>query len=183
LTGLPPSHLLTATGRLVDIVHPDPAAVDIRDIAHSLSRLCRWGGHVSMPGIPHYSVAQHSLMVCQHVPPALELVGLLHDATEAYLGDVIGPLKALLPAYVELESRWALAIGERFGLGKQLAELPAEVKEADRRALATERRDLIAGSSKLPQEAEPYAFKLGYLAVEFAQDAFLNRFDRLGGVR
>lgn len=174
------SHLLTASGRLIDLANPDPAAVYIGDIAHALARLCRWNGHVT---VPIFSVAQHSLMVSEQVPAPLALVGLLHDATEAYLGDVIGPLKKLMPLYLELEKRWALAIGERYGLGVALAELPPEVKEADARSLATERRDIVARNPAFEQQpmGEPYGFELRYLAVEFAADAFLNRFDRLMG--
>lgn len=171
-----PAHLITATGLLVDLRAPDPAQIDVRDIAHALSRLCRWGGHVRIPVL---SVAQHSSMVSEVVPPALALVGLLHDATEAYLGDVVAPIKAMLPAFAALEREWALAIGERFGLGAQLADLPLEVKEADARMLATERRDLVAPNKHFRVEAEPYDFKIGYLAQEFAKDAFLARFSRL----
>jgi uncharacterized protein len=181
-----PAHIPTATGRTVDILHPDPSAVEIRDIAHSLARLCRWGGHV-LKGERYpfsiFSVAQHSLVVSDRVPPELGMVGLLHDATKAYLGDVIAPLKKMFPAYLALEYEWALAIGERFGLGRQLADIPAEVAEADARSRATERRDLIAPGAKLvPAPAgEPYPFRLDMIAPEFAEDAFLARFDRLNG--
>jgi 5'-deoxynucleotidase YfbR-like HD superfamily hydrolase len=187
-TAIPSAHIPTSTGRMVDIIHPDPAAVDIRDIAHSLARLCRWGGHV-LKGerYPYsiFSVAQHSLVVSDRVPSELAMVGLLHDATEAYLGDVIAPLKKLVPSYLALEYEWALAIGERFGLGRQLADIPGEVAEADARSRATERRDLIALGAKFTPvpAAEPYPFRLDMIAPEHAEDAFLARFDRLGGQR
>lgn len=172
----------TASGALVDLAHPDPAAVDIRDIAHSLARVCRFGGHVRpATGPAWYSVAQHSLLVEHLTPAPLAMVALLHDATEAYLGDVTAPLKALLGAvYLDLERGWALAIGQRFGLGAALAELPPEVAAADRRALATERRDMVAPSS-WRVDAEPHPARIAYLAPEFACDAFLNRFDVLSG--
>jgi uncharacterized protein len=175
----------TITGQVVDLLQPDPAAVDIRDIAYSLARICRWNGYVKYAT---YSVAQHSILVSESVPPPLALAGLLHDAAEAYLGDVDSRLKKLLPVYVELERAWALAIGERFGLGVSLADPPPEVLEADARSLATERRDLtrpLARGPAMPPAdlAAPYDITLGYLATEFAADAFLNRFDRLTGGR
>lgn len=173
--------LLTASGAMVDLSQPDPAVVSIRDIAHALARLTRWGGHIRKPW---YSVAQHSLMVADTdrlgCPPELALVALMHDATEAYLGDVTAPVKALVPAFAALERGWALAIGERFGLGAQLADLPAEVKSRDQRALATERRDLLAPGRWKPA-AEPFGPPIEYLPPEFAADAFLNRFNRLTG--
>jgi hypothetical protein len=172
----PTASSITASGALIDLLTPDPAMVDVRDIAHSLARLCRWNGHVRAPIL---SVAQHSVMVSEVVPPALALAGLLHDAAEAYLGDVIGPLKPLFPAFVDLERRWALVIGERFGLGTQLADLAPEVVEADARMLATERRDMVAPNKRFTLVAVPYDFKIGYMGLEYAEDAFLARFNRL----
>jgi 5'-deoxynucleotidase YfbR-like HD superfamily hydrolase len=181
------THLLTVSGRLVDLTTPDPSAISIRDIAHSLARLCRWNGHVKKsPKYPFeiFSVAQHSLMVADEgmdgCPPEFALVALLHDATEAYLGDKSTPVKALSPAFAELERKWALAIGERFGLGAQLADLPPVVKERDARALATERRDLMPPAAWKP-EGEPFPYVVDYLHPANAEDAFLNRFDRLTG--
>lgn len=83
--------MCTVTKKLIDLSAPDPALIDRRDIAHALGQLCRYGGHTPC----HYSVAEHSLYVAAALPPALRLHGLLHDAHEAYLGDVISPVKRL----------------------------------------------------------------------------------------
>jgi hypothetical protein len=174
------NRLLTASGVLVDIANPDPAAIRIVDIAHALSRICRFGGHVV---VYPYSVAQHSLMVSEFVPPDMAMAGLLHDAAEAYLGDLVSPVKALLPDYLELERRWNLAIGERFGLGDQLANQHEAIKAADAVALATERRDLMPANPGWKPPGVPYAQPVQGMGVEFAKDSFLNRFDRLGGQR
>jgi 5'-deoxynucleotidase YfbR-like HD superfamily hydrolase len=77
------------------------------------------------------------------VPPHLALQGLMHDAPEAYLGDVIRPLKYELPNYLEIERQLWRVIAYRFGLPE---ELSTEVKHADNVALMTERRDLIIES-------------------------------------
>lgn len=63
--------------------------IDINDIAHHLSMICRWGG--GTPGF--YSVAEHSVRVAAKLPDKLKLWGLLHDAAEAYLGDHVRPMK------------------------------------------------------------------------------------------
>jgi hypothetical protein len=121
--------------------------VQISAIVHALSMICRFNGHCHS----FYSVAQHSCLVADLVvmdllEPQHELVALLHDATEAYLGDVVRPLKLTIAmdAYRELEHRWAMAIGWAFGLGNALAELPEVVKIADRKMLDRERVDLLA---------------------------------------
>jgi len=130
------SWILTYTGRRFDLLEPTAAMVSPQDLAHALARLCRFNGHC----VTHYSVAQHSCFVADLVPAGDQLAALLHDATEAYVGDMVRPLKDLLPEYREIEHRIWLAICERFLLDPIL---PASVKRADLVALATERRDLM----------------------------------------
>lgn len=175
-----------SSGGYVNIDNPDPKQIHIEDIAHSLSRICRFGGHVRRD-LATYTVAQHSILVSETVPPELAIVGLLHDAEEAYLGDMIRPVKQYLyeqaPAFKQLVRDWRLAIGEAFGLGAQLADVPHEVMVADERALATEKRDVLAPARWWTTSLEPHeGFRIGYLAPEFARGAFLARFDRLKGV-
>lgn len=84
------SVMITYTNRLVDIIdlaNSDP--LSIKDIAHSLSNKCRFNGHCRK----FYSVAEHSICCSILAPGYLKLSALLHDATEAYLGDITGPIK------------------------------------------------------------------------------------------
>lgn len=90
----------TASGNEINILDPMPSAISIRDIAHALSNQCRFNGHVRH----FYSVAEHSVLV-SHLLEELhphdkdtQLAGLLHDAAEAYMGDMISPMKFSLAA-------------------------------------------------------------------------------------
>jgi len=130
---------LTFSGRQFYPMSPLPAEVCLEDIAHALANICRFGGHCRQ----FYSVAQHSILVAMQLPPELQLQGLLHDATEAYCGDMVQPLKLHLPEFKEIEWRIWHAIALKFGLP---FELDPRVKEADVRALMTERRDLLPAS-------------------------------------
>lgn len=151
---------LTVSGRRFWPADPRLDDISIGDIAHALSMQCRFGGHSQA----FYSVAQHSVLVARQCSPGNALVGLLHDATEAYLQDIIRPLKRELRAiYKPLELAWAHAIGLVFGLGDRLAEVPDEVHAADRAVLVAEHRDLMApcpewplGESQLPR-IEPWS--------------------------
>lgn len=127
------------SGQFFDLVDPTPDMIHISDIGHALSMLCRYNGHCA----DFYSIAQHSVLVSHIVPEHLAMVGLLHDAAEAYLGDVTRPLKQLLGDYEYLESRIWRAICDRFDFGLEDYAMPGEVKFADNQALVTEVRDLM----------------------------------------
>lgn len=104
----------TRSGNHFDFERPstyDIKADDlIKEIAYALCNIKRFTGHTN------YSVAQHSFMVSMYLPTQDALMGLMHDAHEAYVGDVSGPLKSLLPDYRKLEEEVALALRTRFGL-------------------------------------------------------------------
>ena len=79
--------MMTFTGIQFFIADPDPEAIRVVDVAHALSMICRFGGHVS----EFYSVAQHSVLASEWCDPRLAAEVLIHDAAEAYVGDVIYP--------------------------------------------------------------------------------------------
>lgn len=168
---------ITFTGQRLYLLDPEPSKIEINDIAHALSRQCRFNGHTR----EFYSVAQHSVLVSKLVPqgvPIVALCGLLHDATEAFLGDMIRPLKRLLPAYSELEAMWWEAIARAYKLPLQLPEV---VKHADHVMLQTERRDLlnpVAGVEFLEDRAgyQPAHQRIKPMNPDQARTAFLDRF-------
>lgn len=98
------SEIMTCSKKMFDPLHPDETLIDIADIAHSLSMLCRANGHF----MTFYSVGQHSINCMREAQargysPRLQLACLLHDASEAYLSDVTRPVKQELPQYKLIE--------------------------------------------------------------------------------
>lgn len=119
---------------------PHPEDIRFTDIANGLARICRFNGQLD-PAVEHYSVAQHSVLVSYLVPQEFALEALLHDAAEAYVGDMIRPLKLQDEIYRAAEHQIDQVIRAKFGLP---AELSPEVKHADNVMAATERRDLLS---------------------------------------
>ena len=178
----PPPYVQTRSGRRVHLLRPDPADLELSDIALGLSRTARFNGQTDR----FYSVAEHSVRVSnvlgmfdsKHLPEYAELWGLMHDAAEAYLGDVVGPLKALLPTYQGLEAVMMRAVATRFGLPD---EPPKIVWDVDRALLVREAHDLMGDPSwswgmhaeyMVPDEIVPWT-------AEEAEAAFLRRFEEL----
>ena len=154
---------------------PRPEDICIDDIAHALARTCRFGGHTT----DFYSVAQHSVMVSHIVQPELAFVGLMHDATEAYCGDVVQPLKYALPDYLNIEDCIWEAVAARFNLPAFISQ---EVKHADNVALVTERRDLIQHQRQWGEWTRAYTpleNKILPLTPEEAEAVFIIRFNQL----
>jgi hypothetical protein len=172
------SNIKLYSGGYINLLSPQPEDIHLIDIAHGLSNLCRFTGHTAR----FYSVAQHSVLVSLLIEdPALRLVALLHDAAEAYLGDVSSPLKRLLPEYQCIERRFEEVIAERFGFS--YGHL-AKVKRADFRALATEKRDLMASHPLDAQEWEilkdgkikPYHQIIDAMLPEMAHNQLIGRY-------
>lgn len=167
----------TYTGKAFSLLDPRPEDVDPIDVAASLSRQCRFNGHVRCS---HYSVADHSIRVSTILPRAFRLQGLLHDAAEAYLGDIIRPLKKVLGPVVEVvETGIARAIGERFSV--DLVNLPPSIHNADNILLATEKRDIMARPPRpwrpLP---EPLPGTIFPLSQAEAERVFLELLGEMG---
>lgn len=164
----------TFSGRRFYPLSPRPDEVDPADIAHALSLLCRYGGHVDR----FYSVAEHCVLMSQAVAPEHALAALLHDATEAYVVDVPRPLKLQLAGYREIEDQVWLAIAYRFGLD---VELPASVKDADNRILLTERAALMPRAERWGVDDTHQALEVviaGWSPAE-AELAYRRRLDEL----
>lgn len=163
--------MITAGGLYFDFLDPQPEQIQLTDIAWGLSNCCRFNGHVQT----FYSVAQHSVLVSLIVPEDQALAALLHDASEAYTGDMVKPLKQLLPDFKAVEKRIETAIASKFGLP---VEMSAEIKNADLRLLRTEQRDLTAaaGDNWNGLDAyEPLPDRIDPLLPQQAFDLFWNR--------
>lgn len=158
-------------------LEPRPEDVSIVDIAHALANVCRFAGHVS----EHYSVAQHSVLVSKLVAPEDALWGLMHDAAEAYTGDLPRPIKRAIPQFAKIEERLLEVIAQRFNL---TLPVPTGVWYFDNVVLAMEARDLFASGpveqwtkalavEPLPEKIEPWP-------EGFGAHRFLRRAAELG---
>jgi hypothetical protein len=125
-----PNCIRTNSGVYFNLLEPTAEMIKIEDIAHALSRLPRFGGHLN----PDWTVAQHSMQVAYHCKQH-RLEALLHDASEAYLMDLPTPIKKLIPDYYAMEERINLVIAAKFNL---VYPWPEEVKRADQLMLETE---------------------------------------------
>jgi len=177
----------TAGGRRYTPFAPRPEQIVIFDIAHALAHKARFNGHAHA----FYSVAEHSVLVADALPPHLALWGLLHDAAEAYLPDIASPIKPYfsihLPplghlSFAALEALTLDIIAEALQLPRPYTWSDPAVVAADLALLETERRALMA------PPPEPWATERFYnpaipapacLPPDFARRAFLDRYDAL----
>lgn len=131
----------TYSGRKFHFLDPKPDEIEIGDIAYALARLPRWNAATETV----ISVAQHSLYVFKilaHVgyPDMILMQGLMHDAAEAYLGDVASPIKARMPEFQAMELIVEAAIFDKYGIARPIDPI---VKAADRELYRWEYRDLM----------------------------------------
>jgi len=168
--------ILTSSGSYFNLLAPSPYDISIDDIAHALSHICRFTGHVR----EFYSVAQHSYHASYLVPSEHALAALLHDAAEAYVGDVASPLKRLLPDYKSIEARVEAAVCSRFYISLPLDPC---VKQADLIMLATEKRDLmpwmLSDNWEILNDISPEPKKLVPMSPPVARHVFMTRFFEL----
>lgn len=172
----------------MDLADPNPGEIHLSDIARSLSRIARFNGLTSR----FYSVAEHSVHCVRAferhaagdilADPWLRDIArdiLMHDAAEAYLGDVASPLKALLPEYRRLETRMEAAIAARFDLA---GSAPEWVKRCDLEMLAAEKAALMPGAGTWPVVAgvTPPPITPWCLDPELAEREFLVMAEMLG---
>lgn len=154
--------ILTASGRTPDLACLATHDVSLGDIAHALGHLVRFNGHTSR----HYSVLEHSLLVerIAHqsgASPMERLCALLHDAHEAYIGDVASPVKALMgDAWRATEARIAHVVRKALGISTAWLSYSQRIHGYDMRALATERRDLM------PHTPDDWLCLRGHPAIE-----------------
>ncbi len=173
----------TYTGRQFHFKDPRAEEVDIEDIAHSLSMLCRYNGHVS----DFYSVAEHSVLISDFIRAEggdrdLALAALLHDAAETYIGDISRPVKyaVLPPEFKEYENELDRVIFEKFGLTFPYS---THINDLDARILQDERMQGMSQSENLwgTDDLEPLGLTLRFWGPAKAKAKFLQRFEMLHG--
>jgi 5'-deoxynucleotidase YfbR-like HD superfamily hydrolase len=167
-----------ASGQQFWPLDPYITEISVDDIAHHLGMICRYGGATKF----HYSVAQHVVLICRWLraagrSPMEQFWGLHHDDSEAYIGDVIRPLKPEIKGYFAIEDHLMGAIADRFGLSPKM---PAIVKEADFRICADE-RDLCLTPCVEPwgQHLEPLGVEILKWSPEEARAQYLQEHYRL----
>lgn len=142
-----------STGQMWSVMNPLPEDVDIRSIAAGLSRQCRYGGQLR-DDVEFYSVAEHCVLMTEWArdqglliwrEDALKL--FLHDASEAYCGDMPSPAKEIMPEFKSWENLTQAACEKAFGLDiatkSGIGISKEEIKAIDRRIRIDERKALI----------------------------------------
>lgn len=201
----------TVSGTAVDLLAPTRDQIKLGDIAHSLARIARFNGHTEPPGI--WSVADHSVLVMMIVhnnipcaPPLLRLAALLHDAQEAFIGDIISPMKSAIrdslraelenqnvqeyrqdaiigAAFSAIAANVQAQIHMQFGLPRALPnEWAQAVKIADLMALSIERRDLLPEGEREwgPLPEPPEALKTwAWFSFSESEARFLHEMNKL----
>ena len=165
----------TATGTPFDLFDPNPDDVHLQDIATGLAHTCRFGGHCR----PFYSVAQHSILVSREFSDSrLQLLGLLHDGAEAYIGDIPRPLKTEVDLFDAVEQRILDAIWSALAVDPPTEEEWTRVMNADDRLLAYEAAHLLEdGSWADPAPSLEYDLKSASTPV--VREQFLERAESL----
>lgn len=137
-----PAMIETYTGIMFDMLDPKPRMIDIRDIAHAGSLLCRWTGHTKY----HYSIAQHELLGSYIVPEEFALEFLMHDAAESYVNDMSRPLKHMTDCgkhYRPVEDRIQSLIRTKYGLPKVQSPV---IHEIDNAMLLAEKQQIMGNA-------------------------------------
>lgn len=181
---------MLASGALFDLLDPEGSEFTLYDIAHGLGRVCRFAGHTNR----FYTVAEHCVHVSRLVgaeeeaTPMLARAALLHDASEAFIGDVTRPLKALLPDYRKIEATVELAIANRFLDGNVELFAHPLIKTFDTAMCVIEARNTMPSApgywTSIRVEADTWEktrdVRLNYDKPDYASALWLRHWNRLG---
>jgi len=166
----------TVSGLWFSFDKPTTAMVSLHDVAHSLSCLNRYNGHAKRP----YNVAQHSVLCSRRAPDELKLEALLHDAHEAYVGDMSSPLKTLIPEYRVISDRAERVVRLFFALPPMMTP---EVKTIDLRMLVTEAKQFgfdwwgshgVDPYPHIPTLEQPWSQQRSYIEFMNAYTAYAD---------
>ena len=149
-----PNCIRTYTGIYMNVFEPTAEMICIEDIAHALSNICRFGGHLP----EFYSVGQHSVFCSKIAGDEHKLEALMHDAAEAYILDMSRPIKQGLSNYKEIEDRLMRLIADKFGFSYPLSEavkgVDNDMLELEWYALMLQDADFDAIQCWSPKDAE-----------------------------
>lgn len=174
------SYMKSYTGHKIDPLNPMADQIELRDIAHALSLLCRGNGQVTH----FYSVAQHCINCSLEAKERgesvrIQLGCLLHDASESYMSDVIRPIKQHMPVYYEIEDRFLNAVYEKFGLSNLTEEERRIIKEIDDQLLVYDLVELL--NEPMPEEG--YKFKrtpdVAFVPFEEVEKCYFDMAEKL----
>ena len=174
----------TFSGLIIDPLNLQSDQILIEDIAHALAFQCRFNGHCKY----FYSIAQHSVLVANFCGNTLyssmvRLFGLLHDAAEAYLGDMISPLKNVIPEYKNYEIIIRDQIFTKFCGRTQNDSEQRLIKTIDTRLLLTEALILMPSCGEnWRNDMIPFPIKFSCQTPIMAEQTFLQRFKRLNKI-
>jgi len=162
----------TFTGKEFNLMNPTLESIDIRDIAHGLSNICRYTGQTRY----HYSVAQHSILVSGFAHTMNAFAALLHDAAEAYTSDIPTPLKDLVPGFYDIEERIQSLVYAKFDV--KFIDF-SELKILDCQIMTTEVKELMPNKiwGEFPYNAMPV--DILPLTPKKVEGMFLRTFYRL----
>lgn len=169
--------LETYTGLQFRFNEPTADMISIDDIAHALSLLCRYNGHVKR----FYSVAEHCTLMAYWMrdrgfPKDQVFTALMHDCAEAYIGDMARPVKVTMPRFKELEGRIEQAAAEKFPM--MVYPFPKIIKELDSRILNDERTQVMNPSDNVwgTDDLEPLGVTCRFWSPEEAKNRFLGMY-------
>ena len=175
----------TYTGKKFDYKNLNRDNICIEDIAHALSQICRFGGHCNR----FYSVAEHSVLLCRFFErqdkDELAKYALLHDAAEAYVGDMVYPLRCVMPMeHKKLETTILNLIMSKYGVSfsGDAASAVEEINMADKRLTQAEARELNSRwnvDEWHPQGLHPLSVNIKCWGPFQAKDRFLEAFKQL----
>lgn len=166
--------IATASGRYFNFLSPDHTEIALVDISTGLANTCRFGGQCQR----FYSVAEHCVLMSYIVPEGFERMALMHDAAEAYTGDIPKPLKQLLPDFAVIEERVEAAVAYAFCLPEKM---PPEIKLADRQMLCAEQMQVMGNTDEWvhTQSTEPAQIAVQFWSPSRAKKEFSDRFKAL----
>lgn len=168
------SIIQTYTGRHIDPINPNPEDIHIKDIAHSLSMTCRYGGQC----LRFYSVAEHSVILSKLVEdlisPEYALMALLHDASEAYLVDMPRPIKYVMPEYMAIEENLMKVICQKFSL---MWPMSHDIHTLDQRICGNEIKQNMRHDTKKYESIK--GVRLKYWYPKKAEKMFMRRYREL----